>query len=258
MKKLLVFLMVMSMNVNSWSQVILPQLQAGVYVNDTLSTYIYNFAGYCGTLPAHDVTYSIDPFLAPLVTGVHLRFIVTQLPPVPGAVTTAQTGVVNVGDTLPFLLPNDEYTFYSAVAGIMAMKLLITGTPQVPFEFYNCGVITFCTLADCNNTCQTTGAIAVPCFVDDFSGVEHINDNDAINVGPNPAGDIIKILNESYTPGGKFFLFDVTGRKVVGDYSLTDNETKVLLSKNISNGLHFWRVVMDDGSLFSGKLMIER
>ena len=103
--------------INLNAQSLFPQLQAGVYVNDSIESLNYYFAGACS--PLYDVDVFVDTNLIPVVTGVELKYVVTQLTTSPDSVYSIQGGVLHLNDTLSFSSGNPLYRFYSPVPGMM-------------------------------------------------------------------------------------------------------------------------------------------
>ncbi|NUO01820.1 MAG: T9SS type A sorting domain-containing protein [Saprospiraceae bacterium] len=82
------------------------------------------------------------------------------------------------------------------------------------------------------------------------------NHSNKISVFPNPANSSFTIRNLNGTDG-TLFLADMTG-KVWAQYPTFGEETQIDIEANIPSGVYLLRVVMDDGTLFVEKLIIQR
>ena len=250
---LIILLSVFSMQ--SFSQVFLPQLQAGEYISDSLEVVGGCFTGTCDTL--HDIRVSLNNNLIPVVQGVEIKLVVTQLTTPPDSVYTLENGIVHLFDTLAFSsTANSHYTFYSSSVGCYMFKLIINGIPTTPFETYPCFLQSICTLPLCGADCDYAG-FPPPCTVDDFVGVGEIQKNTFnLTVHPNPVTDNIFKLSY-HLPANKIvslLILDNTGRLVYEKELPVNSINESIHLSNISSGIY--KCMLRGDGIIASKIFI--
>ena len=238
------------------AQVPLPQLQAGIYVNDSIQTLDYYFFGSCGNI--NDVEVYLNTNLIPVATGIELKYIVTQLTTAPDSVYSIQKGILHLYDTLTFSLNNPIYRFYSSVPGLMQLKLMLVGTPSVPFENYSCEFINLITLANCANHAGIIG-LTNQCSVDNFTKINESQFIKLITVKPNPACNYFEInsfsnLNKEL----EFCLFNLQGQLKYKGPIISKFNSKIVNVEELSNGLYIWKLIDQFETKQTGKIIIAK
>lgn len=239
---------------HSSSQILLPQLKAGVTVNDSITTFNYCFPGNCN--PLGDVIIKMDSLLIPLVQGVEFYYLVSQLTTSPGSVSTLEKGTTNVGDTFSFSPGStNQYSFFASSSGCMTLMLFVMGTPLTPFVAYPCQIQTFCTLANCGNTCMTVPENPFQCEVSDFIGLPEsaLNNYLLLRYDPEHARLVLSAqqLNNKKTI---FTLYDSSGKSLISEnFSALVNETFIDIHK-LNSGFYFWQINCDGQIMQSGKI----
>lgn len=242
--------------IQTQAQFNVPQLQAGVFINDTIVFHGYSFAGYCDSLGVYDVTITVSNDLAPIATGVELRYIVFACPSPPDTAYCIETGgFLQVGDTLPFSSPNSHYTIYSTpYAGGVLLALVIIGTPTVPFENYPCSLNTVITLADCGNA-MLTYSLGIPCTVNNFVGVTEISSLQPLTINPNPTTGNSVVTFSNFISNGDVRIFNLLGAEVFSERIFNSAKKEIKLPK-FSSGIYFVRVI-DGEKSHCKKLIVE-
>lgn len=250
----LFFLLMIVKPFHSSSQILLPQLKAGVTVNDSITTLNYCFPGNCN--PLGDVIIKMDSLLIPLVQGVEFYYLVTQLTTLPSSVSTLEKGTTNVGDTFSFSPGStNQYSFYASSSGCMRLVLFVVGTPSTPFVSYPCQMQTFCTLANCGNTCMTVPENPFQCEVSDFSGLPEskliknfLLSHDQSN------GLLILSLQFLNNKGVTFTLYNSSGKSMITEnYSTNIKEASIDIRK-LNSGIYFWQIIINGNIIQSGKI----
>ncbi len=239
------------------AQIPIPQLKAGVYVNDS----IYNLDIYlnsCQLIGVHDVDVMVDSSLIPFANGVELKYVVTLLNTMPGSVYSVQSGVVQLYDTLTFSPNNTYFRFYSSVSGLMQLKLIIVGTPTVALESYPCELSLGIVLPNCMDS-KYIYSSGTACEVEDFNGIREIEKSLMFKVSPIPANDYFEIQALSVQNNEKVFkLFNGQGQEVLREMMALNFKSKRINIDNLTNGIYFWKVIDQDGFQESGKLIVDR
>jgi hypothetical protein len=256
MKKWLVlfFLLMIVIPFHSSSQIILPQLKAGVPVNDSVTTINYCFPGNCN--PLGDVIVKMDSLLIPLVQGVEFYYLVSQLTTSPVSVSTIEKGTTQVGDTFLFSPGSTtQYSFYSSSSGCMTLTLFVWGTPSTPFVDYPCQMQLFCTLANCGNTCMSVPENPFQCEVSDFIGLPESAPNSyfSLRYDPEHARLVLSAqqLNNKRTI---FTLYDSSGKSLISEnFSALVNDAFIDIHK-LNSGLYFWQLHCEGQIIQSGKI----
>jgi len=239
------------------AQIPIPQLKAGVYVNDS----IYNLDIYlnaCQLIGVHDVDVMIDSNLIPLASGVELKYVVTLLNTMPDSVYSVQSGVVHLYDTLTFSSNNTYFRFYSSVSGLMQLKLIIVGTPTVALESYPCELSLGIVLPNCMDAkyIYSSGTL---CTVEDFNGIRENETSLTFKVSPIPANDYFEIQALSVQKNEKvFMLFNGQGQEVLREKMTLNFKSKRISIDNLANGIYFWHVFVEGEFQESGKLIVDR
>lgn len=236
----------------SQGQINIPQLRAGVYINDSLYTHTYNFLGSCAVF---DVEVKIDTSMISLATGVDLKYIITQLTTAPGTVYTVQNGLMNVGDTLNYSAATPSYMFYAGSPGIMELKLIVEGTPQIPFEGYVCHANNLRTLALCNNADLIVPMSAATCSVDNFAGVND-SEPDLLLLYPNPADHKIHLTSKTIY-AGVFSLKNILGKEIFNLVIEESGGETIVDVSALSEGIYFWKLTNKETTLQTGKLIMQ-
>ncbi len=239
MKILLLISAIILAYLKSFSQISFPQLQAGVYVCDSLDEVGGCFTGNCS--PFYDLRITMDTNLIPVVQGVEIKLVVTQLSTPPDSVYTLENGIVHLYDTLAFSsVVNNHYTFFSTAAGCYTLKLIINGTPTTPFENYFCQLQSICTLPTCFAECNYAGFPPI-CTVDDFNGInESENFNYNISIKPNPAfnGNLIITYQLPLNKNVSLQIIDSAGKLTYSLPLIKNSKTVNLQLSNLPSGIY--------------------
>jgi hypothetical protein len=90
------------------------------------------------------------------------------------------------------------------------------------------------------------------------TGIQEINNNNAIALYPNPNNGSFTISNLHPARAGGIYdlrIRDITGRTIYSQ-RLADNTNQIYLPDNICNGIYFWELINNCGILANGKLGI--
>ncbi|HKR04828.1 MAG TPA: T9SS type A sorting domain-containing protein [Bacteroidia bacterium] len=256
MKKLLLFFSIMVKIEPSDAQFILPQLQAGVYVDTAFGYFFYGFPGYCDSLGVYDVIFSVDPGLIPLVSGTQIQGTVISVSPA-DSVSSIQAGIIHVGDTLQFpSSTSNYYTISSTAAGGIGVELRIVGTPSVPFENYPCELSIICTLADCGNTCLLLDQPPA-CSVNDFTGINEALSEFIFNIKPNPATDKFELYSAAYFKHESLFeISNLEGQIILKETLSMNFKSKNFSTDQLPNGIYFWKTISGGKENGNGKIVV--
>jgi len=88
--------------------------------------------------------------------------------------------------------------------------------------------------------------------------VNKANENQEINVFPNPANTYVAIDLKNYTGKSSFIIFDALGRKLMTNEFDISNNLKDIDVSQLNNGLYFIQVRLDDGNIFMSKFIVNR
>jgi hypothetical protein len=222
------------------------QLQAGVFIYDTILVYNDNFTTTCGN--SAQFRYSVDSSLTPVATGVNLELVVSQLT---GTVTNNVTGTVHLNDVYPFTLSNQTYNFYSTASATMKLKLIVTGTPTVPQQKYQCAFGGYT-----GGTCPYTQSFFGndTCEVGMANGVTGVKNSSVISVY-NGSGSIHLQYESLMMQAVTFHLYNLLGQEVISTTFYDKSQTTEIPASKLCSGLYIWEVTEADGTKETGKLV---
>ncbi len=235
-KSILLLLTILLINCrNSNAQFILPPLQAGVYVDTAIASFVWQFTGSC--MPAPEVSFSVGSGLTPVVPGVEIKAIVIQLTTPLDSAHTLEAGILHVGDTLNFPSSvNNHYTFFSYSSGGVVLQVIIIVTPTIPFQNYPCELSIICTVANCGEACLLMG-VPLQCSVDNFSGVIEPNEKNIFSITPNPVENILTV--KCNANGTAIEIFNLLGNSLYKQM-LKAGENKINL-EFLTDGIYLLR-----------------
>lgn len=254
-KRLFLFLLlIIGIPKYSSSQINLPQLKAGVPVNDSVTTITYCFPGNCN--PLGDVIVKMDSLLIPLVLGVEFYYLVTQLSTFPGTVSTLEKGTTNIGDTFLFSPGGtNQYSFYSSSSGCMSLTLFVLGTPSTPFADYPCQMQIFCTLANCGNTCMGVPENLFQCEVSDFIGLPESEHNKYFSLSLEPTHEFLVLSAQQIIhKKTQFTLYNSSGKTLIREIFPANVIEVPIDIRKLNSGIYFWQIICEDEIIQSGKI----
>jgi hypothetical protein len=242
------------------AQAPIPQLQAGVYINDSLDFIDYYLIKCKSSYGVYDVSVFIDTNLIPVASGVELKFVVTQLTTLPDSVYSTQNGILHLYDTLTFSLSKSSYTIYSTDTGLMRLKIIIVGTPTIPFETYHCQFSKLITLSNCMNGSGIRGSQT--CSVENFNGINEPQLELKFKLMPNPTSDYLDILDihsiSSVSNVTVFKLINLQGQIVQSEILPANFKSKRIKVDKLSDGIYIWKVSDQFGFEETGKVVINK
>ncbi len=259
MRKYLILILTLTFIHSTWSfaQIQIPQLKAGVYVNDSID-YLDIYFHACQLNGQYDVDVIIDSNLIPIATGVELKYVVTILNTMPDSVYTLQNGIVHLFDTLSFSAGTRYYRFYSTVSGYMQLKLMLVGTPTIPLEVYSCELSQGIILPICKDGKYIFDS-GTHCVVEDFNEIHEFQKKVAFRVFPNPAFEYFEISSGSALCEEKVFkLYSLQGQEVYSETIPAGFNSKRFQVECLSNGFYFWKVYGQFEFQEAGKLLVNR
>jgi hypothetical protein len=126
----------------------------------------------------------------------------------------------------------------------------------LPEDCYNLTLISYCTLDSICTYSDTTTITQQFCNPDTITNTYELNKNCSFRVSPNPFSQSTLItLNQSYH-NIALAVYDIQGKQVAQQqYADCD---KIQLNRNqLSNGLYFLKLTLDDKAVETGKIIIE-
>ena len=249
---LLFYLLMIGLPYCSSSQIFLPQLNAGVPINDSITTINYCFPGNCN--PLGDVIIKMDSLLIPVVQGVEFYYIVSQLTTTPGSVSTLEKGTTNVGDTFLFSPGGmNQYSFYASSIGCLSLTLFVFGTPSTPFEDYPCQIQIFCTLSNCGNTCISVPENPFLCEVSNYIGLMESEIDQKIILTHDLSNGLLIIYNQQLSQNEIIFsCYNSSGISIMNK-TLSGKEEIIDIVK-LNSGIYLWQIICKGKIIQSGKI----
>ena len=246
----LIAITIISKNIHA--QTSIPQLQAGVYINQSIRPEFFSLTPSCDSIGSNSANFS-GP--SPFVSGVEFKLIVTQVPSPPDSAYTIQSGALHIGDTLSLF-----NTVILSSPGVVLFSLNIVGTPTVPFETYPCSIDFIVNFGLCFDGWQIIDAFPpATCTVDDFNSISNPNSESQIILSPNPASDHLEISTTVNLKHEKILrLFNSLGVEIQSEIlpvNFTSGNFKI---NAISSGLYFFNISDQFGYNLNGKLVIQK
>ena len=104
-------------------------------------------------------------------------------------------------------------------------------------------------------TCDSI--VLLPYFqIPTISKTSQIIDNEEFTISPNPSSGNIQVAFSEVIGEVALQLFAMTGERVFSER--IKNNQEVWLPNSITNGLYFYRIVLENGKFATGKLIISR
>lgn len=110
---------------------------------------------------------------------------------------------------------------------------------------YTYNVITVCS----DNSVSAPASVSVV-----VTSITHFSNSASIRVFPNPAKDFIYVQGEKVAD---MSLLDLTGKKIIAKNALQGVDN-IIETKNLSNGIYFVKVTLNNGETITQKIIINR
>ncbi len=220
----------------------LPTFKQGLYIRDTINTFFIQ--------ESTDFT-TIDPVHAEFITGVTFKILVDSIQ-IPNA-SSANGQALHKGDIIPF--PANILLF----AGVVRIRVLIEGTPQIGGESYLCE-LRFLLPVDQSSDQIYIGVEEGSTATCEVSIIESIQTTPTsthqAQFYPNPFSSTTRLSFEAKSSDYyELTVFDNQGLLVLKE-SITDGEI-YLNKQNLSNGIYFYQLKNEKSIVSTGKLMVE-
>lgn len=255
MKRLLYSLALALLSACAYSQSFYGiQYFVGTPVNDSITSTPISDPGPDGCNPS--ASYTVI-FPISKVTGVKNYILINAVSP-GNSVYTPLTGIVHVGDTLPFTSETPSYDFYFPRGGGIVYTIRARGTPTVANENYPCGQFI-----------ETTKPSGCP----DIITYSFIQTGKVEAAGANVSQLTYKIMPlvtfaaASFSKitsvvvdasislkDAKLELYDNFGRKVK---TITVDSRSVMIDRQgMEDGTYFWKMINNNSTIGLGKVII--